>query len=133
MEMGDILSNQKTGESFTSGTIGMVGRDDTDNLNALGFVFIEDGTTTDTVDRNTVNKISVSEFLPCADIAGEKTQSICLDIRKAEPSNFDPYSEGRAHWKECYGDLWKIKVAFEKKNDGRISHQVNVNNSLVRL
>jgi hypothetical protein len=26
-------------------------------------------------------------------------------------------AEGFAHWQECYGDLWQLKVAFEKKHN----------------
>jgi len=30
------------------------------------------------------------------------------------------YSAGLAHWRACYGDLWKAKIAFEEKCNRRV-------------
>ena len=85
MKMGNILSNQKTGERFASSAVSAVSRDSANDLYAVSFVFKEGGTSADTVYRNTVDKVGVSELLPRTDVAGEEAQCVCLDVGEAEP------------------------------------------------
>jgi hypothetical protein len=80
-------------------------------------VLKEDRPTTNPVDGNSVDKIGVPELLPSTDITGKKAQGVLLNVGETQPTHFDPYAEGRAHWEKCYGDLWKIKIAFEEKNN----------------
>lgn len=131
MEMGHILCNEKAGKGFACGSVGVIGGNSANDLHSVSFMSEENGASAYSVDRNTVNQVGVSELLTGADVSREKTERTGLNVGEAKPANFDPYADGRAHWKECYGELWKLKIAFEKENYCRICRKVDKNNSLV--
>ena len=78
---------------------------------------MKDRATTNTVNGNAVDEIGFSNCLPSTHSAVEKTKSIGFDSREAEPSNIDTNIAGLIHWQQCYGDLWKIKISFDKKHN----------------
>ena len=72
------------------------------------------------VDRDTVNQVGFSGFLPRTYGTGEKTERVGFNDGVAEPSDVNANSARRVHWHECYGELWKLKVAFEKEHNRKI-------------
>jgi hypothetical protein len=78
---------------------------------------MEDRTTTNTVNSNAINEISLSSDLPSANSSSEKTQGVGLYDRIAKPTNVHSNFAGLAHWQECYGALWELKIAFQKQHN----------------
>ena len=72
-------------------------------------------TTAHTVNRDSVDQVSLSSRKGSAYAAGEETEGRLLYGRITEPADVMADAEGITHWQKCYGDLWKVKVAFEKK------------------
>ncbi|MEK6968166.1 MAG: hypothetical protein AABX51_06050, partial [Nanoarchaeota archaeon] len=89
MKMGDILGNRKTGQRAVGSTVSYVCGHDTDKLNAFCSSAVNNGTTTDAIDSNSVDKISLEIVPPCDDSTGEKAQSTCLNSGISEPSNLN--------------------------------------------
>lgn len=69
------------------------------------------------VDRDAVNQIGVTVRLSGAHRPSEKAQGIGLDAGISEPPDINSDPAGLAHWQECYGDLWELKLAFEKEHN----------------
>jgi hypothetical protein len=46
----------------------------------------------------------------------KKAEVVRSDRREPKPANFCTDIDEVAHWKKCYGALWELKIAFEKKN-----------------
>ena len=67
--------------------------------------------------RHPVNEICLTELLSSTDAAGEKAQSELLNAGIAKPADLDPDAQRRAHWEKCYGELWQLKIAFEKEHN----------------
>ena len=55
-----------------------------------------------------------------ANDTGEEAQRIGFNSGKAKPPNFNTDAERLAHWEKCYGDLWKLQIAFAEKNYRRM-------------
>ncbi len=72
----------------------------------------------DPVDGNPVDQIPLSGLLTGADRASEEAERIRLYVRKSQPSYVDPDAVGLARWHQAYGDLWKLKIAFDKEHNG---------------
>ena len=60
-----------------------------------------------------INQIGLSSANFGTNCARKEALGIGLHIRESQPTNIDSDS-GLIHWRECYGDLWKLKIAFEK-------------------
>lgn len=116
MKMRNILSYSEAGQHLTSCPISTVSGDGTNDLHPLRSSEMEHRATTDAVDSNAIDKVCVSELLTGADVAGEETEVMRSDGREPEPSDLGANVDERAHWKKCYGALWELKVAFERKN-----------------
>ena len=50
--------------------------------------------------------------------SSEETQLLGINLGVSEPSSFGTDSAAVIRWKKCYGDLWKIKIAFDKEHNG---------------
>lgn len=116
MEVGDILSDCKTGQSLASSAICAVSRNCADNLDPVSLGEMKNRSTANAIDGDSINKISVPEFLPCTDVPREEAKIIGSDCWEAKPANLGANIDELAHWKKCYRDLWQLKIAFEKKN-----------------
>ncbi len=116
MEMGNVLRDGKAGQCLTSSSVCTVCRNGADDLNSFCPGEMKDGATTNAVDCNAVNEVSIPVFLAGADIAGEETEVVRGDGGEPKPSNLGADVDGAAHWKKCYGALWDLKIAFEKQN-----------------
>lgn len=68
-----------------------------------------------TMNGNATNKIGLAADLPSTDHSGEEAQGVHLNRRVSQTSNVDPDMAQLLHWQESYRDLWKVKLAFEKK------------------
>ena len=77
---------------------------------------MENRPSTDSVDDNAVDEVGAPGVLPCANVAGKEAESVGSKSGKAKPSNLSAYVDELALWRECYGDLWKLKLAFEKEH-----------------
>lgn len=73
--------------------------------------------TADAINRNSVNEVRFSGRLTGADGASKEAQGVGLYIGEAHPANVDANAAGLAHWHQCYGALWKLKIAFEKEHN----------------
>ncbi len=78
---------------------------------------MNNGATTDAIDCDSIDEISLSGRQGGAYAAREKAQRGLLYGRIAKPANVVADAEGLAHWQKCYRDLWQLKVAFEKKHN----------------
>jgi hypothetical protein len=78
---------------------------------------MEHRTAANPVDRHAVNEIGFSIRLSGAYGSREEAQGIRLDSREAKPSDIDPDAARLVHWQECYGQLWELKVSFEKQHN----------------
>jgi len=126
MKMRHILRDSETWQSLSSGAICAVGRDGADNLDALCPSEVDNRAATYPVDRHSINEVSVSELLPCANISREEAQVIGCDSRESKPPDFGANFDELSHWRKCYRDLWKLKIAFEKKNNSRVGFQIPI-------
>ena len=118
MEMRNVLSDQKTGKGFSGDTISFVRINGSDELDPFGTCRVEDGTTANALDGNTVNEVGFSEVLPCTNNARKEAQGIRLNSREAEPTDFKADTKGTTNWEKWYKILWQWKLAFIKKNYG---------------
>lgn len=71
---------------------------------------------TNAVDGHSVDQVRLMARRSGAHRSGEETEGMGLDRGIAEPSNLVPGVAGLVQWEHCYGDLWKLKVAFDKKH-----------------
>jgi hypothetical protein len=78
---------------------------------------MKDRTTANPIDSNAVNEVRLSGLLAGANRSSEEAERVGLYIRKSQPSDVDPNAVGLARWHEAYGDLRKLKFAFEKEHD----------------
>lgn len=78
---------------------------------------MKDGTTTNPIDRDPIDQISLSGLQVSAYGSREEAHGKGLYRGIPEPSNILSDVQGLAHWKECYRDLWQLKIAFEEKHN----------------
>ena len=116
MEVGDILSYCKTGQSFASSAICAVSRNGAYNLDPVRLGEMKNRATANAIDGDAINKVGVPKFLPCTDVPREEAKIMGSNCWEAKPANLGANIDELAHWKKCYGDLWQLKIAFEKKN-----------------
>src|SRR4030042_4649845 len=109
MKMRNILSERETGQGITISSTCPVCRHDTDKLNTVYCGTINDGATTDAINSNTVNKVSLEIVSPCADSAGEKAQSPRLNGGVAKPRNLNADVETCVYRTGGYQVIWQIK------------------------
>jgi hypothetical protein len=76
---------------------------------------MEDRSTANPVNRDTVDQVSAR--LSGTNASSEKAKGVRFDTGVAKPSNVVADLAGRAHWQQCYGALWKLKLAFEKEHN----------------
>ena len=81
---------------------------------------MKDWPAADAIDGNAVDEVRLSGLLTGAKSTSEEAERIRLYVRKSQPSDVDADAIGLARWHESYGDLWKLKIAFEKEHDRRI-------------
>ena len=125
MKMRNILSIEKPRETFARGPVYPVCGNNTNNSNSIGGMEVSDGATTYAINSNSVNKVCLSEILPCTDIAGEETESVRFDGGEAKPTNFVTDAERRVEWDKFYKLAWKFKSRLLKKYHGRIRFPVS--------
>ena len=87
----------------------------------------------DAVNRNTIDKVRIAGREVGADGAREKAELVGFDIRETDPSDVRADRTGLVRWRECYRDLWKLKIAFDEKHNGGISIQIQKNYPVGRL
>ena len=74
-------------------------------------------TATNPINGNAINQVSSSGFLSGAHGSGEKAKGLSFNLGIAEPANIGPDATGLVHWRQCYGALWELKLAFEKEHN----------------
>lgn len=86
----------------------------------------------DAIDGNSVDQVPLSGLLTGAESSSEEAERIRLYVRKSQPANVDADAVGLVRWRQAYGDLWKLKVAFEKEHDRRVVRMIEKNNPVCR-
>ena len=129
MKMRNVLSNQKSGQSVPALTVGVICRNDTDDLSAVRLMSKDDRPSADSIDGNTVNQVSAPVLPSCANAAGEKTKGVRFDAGITNPPNLDSDFDGDVHWQEWYRLLWEIKLVWCTTNHSGICYEVGKNNS----
>jgi hypothetical protein len=122
--MRNILSVEQARETVTGRTICSVCGNDTNNLNTVSAMKICDGTTTNAINSDTVNEISLSKVLPCADIPREETESIRFNSGESKPTDLVADAERRSEWEKFYNLAWELKYRLMKKYHCRISFPI---------
>ena len=116
VEVRNVLSDGKTGQGFASSAVSAICGDGANDLNAVSAVEVQNRSTTDAIDSDTINKVGVSELLTGTDVARKEAKVVRSDGRETKPADLSADVNERAHWEKCYGALWKLKIDFEKKN-----------------
>lgn len=116
MKVRNVLSNSQAWQDFTCGAIGTIGRYSANNLYAVCPVQVQNGAAADAIDSDTINEISISEFLAGTDIPRKEAKIMRGNRGETKPAHFRADVYERAHWKKCYGAFWKLKIDFEEKN-----------------
>lgn len=73
--------------------------------------------TTDTVNRDPVDQVSLSVGLSRADRPREKTKGVWLNSRKTKPADIKADTAGLIQWEKYYRGLWELKLALEANNN----------------
>lgn len=73
-----------------------------------------------TIYGDSVDEICVVGGAMRANGSGKKAKLVGLDGGEPDPADFRSDFARRAHWRHCYGDMWKLKVAFDKEHNSRI-------------
>src|SRR5712664_2475886 len=102
MKMRNVLSNSQAGKGIASSPITHVSGDSADYLNPVSLSGINDRPSTDAIDRDSVNQISVTPFLPSADNTGEEAERAGSKSGKPEPTNLLSDSKRDTSWEEWY-------------------------------
>ena len=111
----------------------MVGRNDANDLGSLGRLGVDHGTAAYAIDSDTVYEVSVSWFLPCADVTAEEAKGSGFDTREPEPAHFIASGDRSIGWKEFYKFAWDIKVRVLDKQHCRIAVVINKDYAFVVL
>lgn len=74
--------------------------------------------TANAVYGNPINKVGLGNLVVGAHRSREETESVHLNIWKTQPPDVRADGAGLLNWREIYGDLWKLKIAFEKQHNG---------------
>ena len=75
---------------------------------------MKDGTAADSIYRNAIDQIRAIKSR--AHVPGKEAKGRGLDRGESQPTNLSAEDERLVHWQKCYGDLWKLKLAFGKKH-----------------
>ena len=75
-------------------------------------------TSTDPIDGNTVDQIRLGSSQVSAHGPCEEAQRVGLNRRVPEPTHVQSDSKRITNWEERYRGLWEWKVAFEKEHNG---------------
>ena len=78
---------------------------------------MKDRAAADAINSYSVDKVRFGDHLMGTNRTSKETEGVWLNGWEAEPSNIGADSARLVHWRECYGDLWKLKVAFEKQHN----------------
>ena len=70
---------------------------------------------TDPMDRNAVNKVRVASRISGAHASSEKAKGVRREIGISQPTDISSDAARSFHWQQCYGDLWKLKLALDKQ------------------
>ncbi len=70
-----------------------------------------------TVNSDTIDQVRFAVLLPRADRPSEETESVGLYTGEPQPSDVNSNAAGLVQWHQCYGDLWKLKIAFDKEHN----------------
>lgn len=116
MEMRNVLGNSQPRQGIAYNTVGVVSRNDTKDVHVSTGYHMEHRSATNAVDSDAVNEIGAAKLLPRTDISREEAESIGGNSRKTKPSDLRADIDELALWHECYGDLWNLKLAFEKQH-----------------
>ena len=81
----------------------------------MGNMGVHNRTTTDAVDRDTVDQVSCG--LPGADITRKETQRLSVNSGESKPANFATDRQSDVSWEHWYRDIWKFKLRLEKQNN----------------
>ena len=130
VEMGDILSNQKSGKGVARRSIGLVCGNGSDDLDTISPVGVGNWPAADTIDGDPINQISLPVILSGRDVSVEETQSPRLDGGEAHPSDLASDANLPLTWEEGYKLFWQWKIALLKKYDGRISFPISKDDPL---
>ena len=110
MKMGNIAGNRKSWKGITCCSITHICRKSADNLDSICLRGVDNGTSTDAINSNPINEVSMSPFLPCTNISGEETKGVLRDAGVSEPSDLCSDGQDNACREEWYKRLWKFKL-----------------------
>jgi len=72
------------------------------------------------INGNSVDQVPLSGLLTGAECSSEEAERIRLYIRKSQPADINTDTDtdalGLARWHQAYGDLRKLKVAFDEEH-----------------
>ena len=118
MKMGNILSKQKTRQSFAAGAVGIVSGNGANYLSTKGGVNVDYRAATNTIDSHTINEVCPTCGLVSADVATEKAKLIRLYRGIPKPPDL------RANWdrvverKQRESGIREWELVFLKKDNG---------------
>src|SRR5262245_37403244 len=133
MKMRDILSNQQSGESFTSSAVCLVCGHRANNADIIDAVGVDDRAAADSINSDAINQVGVSVVLPGADAAGEEAERVGFYRGESQPTNLNADSQRRLSWEEWYRLLWEFKVSVWDNNRGGFFVPLRENNPLTRI
>ena len=133
VEVRHILSDEKAWKCIACGPVGLVGGNSADNLNAVSAIGVSDRPTTDAVDGDAVDQVSIPVVLPGRDVPAEEAKSPRLNSGKSHPTDLTTEADLPLTWEEGYKLLWERKIALMKKNHSGVGLPVCKNHSLSLL
>jgi hypothetical protein len=111
----------------------MIGWHATDDLNVIEIGTMKNRAATYPINCDAIDKVRLPIALRGAYRASEKTQRILLDSGVSQPADVKPDTARLIHWQQCYGDLWKLKLAFEKKYNRWVVQVIDVDHPILVL
>lgn len=81
MEVRNILSIKQTRQRDTSGSIGSICGNNSNDLNSVNCINTDNRATANAIDCDTINQISFTGFLPCANITGKENKECKVQYR----------------------------------------------------
>lgn len=74
-------------------------------------------TPADAINGDPVNQVGFRGGWSRADSSRKETEGFGGYRRESKPAHIDANVAGALQWHERYGDLWKLKIAFEKQHN----------------